>query len=145
MPTTKTIRIAIVEDDKYYNNVLTKYISTICSKSFFPGIEFRIVSYQSGHDFLEHIDEKTDILLLDYYLFNADELEQINGEDVLRVVKQYLPGCKVILLSALTDPFKLQKLHSEGILAHVDKNVSSTNRVGAILQQTISEYHAHAS
>lgn len=142
---TKTVQIAIVEDDIYYNRVLTKYIQTVCSRSFFPGLSFVISSYNNGHDFVEKFDESTDILLLDYYLYNADEFEQINGADILKIVRKNAPECKVILLTALTDPEALKELHSHGLLAHVDKNISSTNRVGAILQNTINQHYTLAS
>lgn len=143
--TTRTVQIAIVEDDVYYNRVLTKYIKTICSRDFFPELSFSITSFENAHDFVERMDDSMDILLLDYYLYNADEFEQINGADVLKIVRKNAPECKVILLTALTDPDTLQELHGHGLLAHVDKNVNSTNRVGAILQHELHQHYTQAS
>jgi len=141
----RNIQIAIVEDDKYYNMILTKYIRSICSKSFYPHFEFTIQSFENAHDFIEKFDKSVDIILLDYYLFNQDEDEQLNGGDVLSIIKSYHPECKVILLSSLTDASKIAEMSIQGLHAHVDKNISSRNRIGAILQKTLEGYPAHVS
>jgi len=135
----RDIRIVIVEDNPYYNRRLTKYVGTICSSDFFQDYDFEISSYSSAHECIEEMQEDVDILLLDYFLFNEDEDDVLTGADVLNETRRFAPDCKVIVLSGLKSPSRILQLKRDGIYAFVDKNVSSINRVGALLQSILKE------
>ena len=144
MKTKKNIKIDIVEDNKYYNTLLTKYVNTICSPSFYPGLHFDIHSYNNGQECIEHLDDELAILILDYYLDQNDESENLTGLDVLKEVKLYSPDCKVILVSELQSKPIMLELMSAGVYAYVDKNLNSINRIGSLLQQALNEHRARA-
>lgn len=135
----KPIKIVLVEDDPYYNKLLTKYVRTVCSSNFYPEFDFEIKTYLSAHDCIEELDNDMNILILDYFLFNSEEDEILNGYDVLNEAKKYCPDCKIILLSALRSKSKILELMEEGLYAYIDKNVNSRDRVGAILQRAMRE------
>jgi DNA-binding NarL/FixJ family response regulator len=133
-----------VEDDQYFNQLLEMYVREICNSSSYPSFDFEVRTYLNAHDFIVHMDKSVDILLLDYYLYNAASDVQLNGFQVLSMLKRRQPYCKVILLSSLSDPEKLDGLRQKGIHAHVDKNFHTTSRVGMILQETVHSYAASA-
>ncbi len=133
----KNIKIVIVEDDLYYNKALTKYVQTICNEKTYSGLKFEICSYLNAHDCIEAMDDSMDIMILDYFLVNHDEEDVLTGEDVLKELKTYAPNCKVIVVSAQQSASKTAHLMRNGIYDYVDKNVSSKNRVGALLQKLL--------
>lgn len=144
MKRKQQIKIAIVEDNKYYNVLLTKYVNTICSTSFFPEFEFEVKSYFSAHDCITELDENLDVLLLDYYLFNDEEIDELTGSDVLAEAKKHCPHCKIIMVSSLTSRSKIMELMKEGLYAYVDKNVNSRDRIGSVLQKFLNDHRLSA-
>lgn len=135
----KLIKIVIVEDDKYYNKLLTKYVETLCNEKVYPQFKFEIKTFLTAHDCIEQLEDDLDIMLLDYYLINDEEDEVLNGADVLKEVHTYSPDCKVIVISELKEAHEVVQLMKSGIYEYVDKNVNSRDRVGAVLQKAISE------
>lgn len=133
----RNIKIVIVEDDIYYNKVLTKYIKTICESLQRYGFQFTVVSYLNAHECIEKLDDDIDYMILDYYLDNKEEEDILNGEDVIREAQKYCPDCKIIVVSSLRNSHKTKELIHMGIHDYVDKNVNSSNRIGSILQESI--------
>jgi len=133
----KTIKITIVEDDHYFNRILTKYVSTICNERVYINLKFEVKSFKSAHSCIENLDDDTDIMILDFFLFDEEESDVLTGMDVLEKVKIYCPDCKVIVVSSLKDPATIEKIMQEGIYEYVDKNINTTNRIGAILQSVV--------
>lgn len=139
MQKIKSIRIVIVEDDLYYNRLLTKYVRTICNSNVYPDFTFEILSYTNADDCIKELDDNTDIMILDYFLAGEDDTEILTGGDVLNEVKQYCPSCKVILISAMRNAHLAAELMRKGIYEYIDKNVNSRDRIGAVLQRALSE------
>lgn len=133
----KNFKIAIVEDDFFYNRTLSKYISSICNSQTYPNATFEIKSFTTAHDAISELDDDLDIMVLDYYLFNPDSDEKLNGEDVLDTVNKHCDNCKVIMISAQKDAATAIQLLKKGIHEYVDKNVSSSNRLGSIIQKVV--------
>lgn len=137
MYSIKSIRIVILEDDRYYNRLLTRYVETICHQSVHPGFQFEIKSYTSADECVGELDEQVDVILLDYYLSSGNDGEELNGSDVVREVKKYCPKCKIIMISAMRNSYATAELMKEGVFEYIDKNVNSKDRVGAVLQKAL--------
>lgn len=133
----RIIKIVIVEDNFYYNKMLLKYVHTICSPQVYPGCSFDIRSYLNAEDCIEDLDDDTDIMILDYYLNNNEEVEQLNGGDVLSEVKRFCNHCKVIIVSAMSNSHITADLMKRGVFEYIDKNISAQPRIGAVLQSAI--------
>lgn len=80
--------IFVVEDDNFYNSVLSTYLKT-------KG--FEVYSFLSGEDCLEKLSLAPKVVLLDYILSGIDGLE------VMRRMKSLCPGTEFIFLSGQTD------------------------------------------
>lgn len=142
MRTRKEFKIVIVEDDLYYNKALTKYVSTICNEQVYPGIKFEIESFYTAEDFIEALDPNIDLLLLDYYLINEDEFDEVNGDEVVDIVKEYCPDCKIIMVSGQESTHLTAQMLKRGIYDYIDKNTNSKNRIGSVIQKLVKELAA---
>lgn len=134
------IKIFIVEDDQYYNRLLTKYVETLCNEKVYPNCTFIIRSFLTAHECIEQLEEDISIMLLDYFLFNDEEEDILTGEDVLVETLKYSPDCKVIMVSELRSAQTVIQLMHQGIYEYIDKNVSSRDRVGSVLQKAVVDY-----
>lgn len=135
----KTIRIAILEDNPFYNNLLTRYVKNICNEEVYHDLEFEIKPFIEPHDFLEYLNEDLDILLLDYHLDTIEFDDKINGDTVFEEVQNVAPDCKVIMVSSQTNVHKAIELMKQGLYDYVDKNVNSRNRVGTLIQRILDD------
>ncbi|MFZ5554388.1 MAG: response regulator [Bacteroidota bacterium] len=133
----KKLKIVIVEDDPYYNKVLSRYVSSVCTTTLINKNEVEIKSYLSAQDCIEQLEDDIDIMILDYFLPDENGEDELNGEDVLQEVKKYCPDCKIIMISAQPDPGIAVELMHKGIYEYVDKNINTGNRVGSIIQKII--------
>jgi two-component system, NtrC family, response regulator AtoC len=82
-------KIFIVDDDPWYSEVLGYYLS--------QNPDYEVSKFVSAKDFLAHLSGKPDLVTLDYTLNDG------NGIDVLRKIKQYDPELPVIIISSQED------------------------------------------
>ena len=81
----ETIKIFIVEDDQFYGTLLSEVLKLR---------NFKYVKrMESGQKCLESLDEKPDVIILDY------NLGDMNGLDLFKKIKKIDPSIKVIFLS----------------------------------------------
>lgn len=137
MNTNNKIKITIVEDDQYFNELLTKYIKSVCTSSILNKSDLEIKSFYSAQDCIEQLEDDTDIMILDYYLKNENDDEELNGENVLNEVKKFCKDCKVIMISGQNDPGLVANLMKNGIYDYVDKNTNTPNRVGSLVYKIL--------
>ncbi len=135
----KEFKIVIVEDDLYYNKALTRYVSTICNPKIYPDLKFNIESYFTAHDCLENLEPDVDLMLLDFYLINDEEYDIIYGDEVVEVVKDYCPNCKIIMVSEQGSTHLTAEMLKNGIYDYIDKNTNSKNRIGSIIQKLVKD------
>ena len=139
MEERKNIKIAVVEDDNYFNHLLTKYVCAICESLQYNGFSFEIKAYPSANQCLDDLKPDVDFMILDYYLDHSHDPDTLTGEGVIEEVKKFCPRCKIIVVSALKTISKAKELLDLGIYDYVDKNVNSSIKIGSILQEGIRE------
>ncbi|MFT5250250.1 MAG: DNA-binding NtrC family response regulator [Flavobacteriales bacterium] len=114
-------KIMIVEDNKFYSNLLEKELL----KDKIGSVE----AYYTGEDFMNNLFKMPDIVLLDHHLGS------MKGIDVLKQIKSINPNIQVIFLSAQ------EKLHvaisalKYGAYDYVEKNDSALIRVKALIKR----------
>jgi DNA-binding NtrC family response regulator len=133
------VKIAIVEDDVYYNKILLKYVQTICNQSSYPQYEFEFFSFYNAHDCIEQMDEDLDIMILDYLLINEEEDDVLNAMDVIRELKRMNSECKVILFSGQQSAHTTIELMKAGIYEYIDKSVNGSDRIGAVIHRILAK------
>jgi DNA-binding NtrC family response regulator len=103
----KKALIFIVEDDNFYNQVISIYLKT-------KG--FDVHSFLSGEDCLEKISLHPDVILLDFML------PGINGLEVMKRMRANNSKAEVIILSGQTDiKIALEAFH-EGAYDYIMKD-----------------------
>ncbi|MBC7695313.1 MAG: response regulator [Burkholderiales bacterium] len=95
METNNQFKIVVLEDNDFYNQLLTRQLENYTSEiAQDKGYSFDISSYTNATDFLKNFKPDTDIAFVDYYLG-----ESKNGLEVLKIIKQKCPKCKVVVIS----------------------------------------------
>ncbi len=93
--TKNTIRVMVLEDDQFFNRLITKKIETFVKEKLKDKkLQFDIKAYTNPIDFINNFKKDTHIVFIDYYL-EADK----NGIDVLKKIKSTSTVCKVIMIS----------------------------------------------
>jgi DNA-binding NarL/FixJ family response regulator len=88
----KSPTIFIVDDEPLLSEMLTDYLKE-------QHADFNIRSFPTGEACLQRLDEKPDIVVLDYYL-NSKEKDAANGIDILKEIKKQSKTLPVIILSS---------------------------------------------
>lgn len=86
----KPRKIFIVDDDTMLTSALEDYLTR--------KIPHNIQSFQTGEECLNHLSEKPDVIVLDYYLDTIDK-DAANGMEILKAIKKESPDTHVIMLS----------------------------------------------
>ncbi len=88
-------KIVIVDDDDFYNKLLTKHIDNELSKlSIIHGFGYEIKSFTSCKDCTLNYDNDTSLIFTDYYLGNG-----YNASYLLEFIKRRSAKCKVVVIS----------------------------------------------
>ncbi|MGZ3883851.1 MAG: response regulator [Bacteroidia bacterium] len=85
---TQALNLFIVDDNNLMVLALKKYLT----ERFGAGVN--ISTYTSGEACLEHVDQDTNVVILDYHL------EGKNGNEVLKSIKERNPATEVIMFSS---------------------------------------------
>ncbi len=144
MSTKRKIKIAIVEDDLFFNKSLTKYAETICQPEQLRGLRFEIKSFFNADDAINELADDLDIMVLDYHLFDPYGEDELNGADVFKAVREHCSNCTVIMISDQAQNLIKERRIPEGIDLFINKDINSKNRLGAILQTIFHEVRQRA-
>ncbi len=141
------VKIFVVEDDSTY----TKFLQYVLSLN--P--DFEVTSFNNAKSFLDKLHEKPNIITLDY------TLPDMEGEKVLRAIKDFDPNVPVIIISAQEKIGTAVELLKSGAydyiikdeetkdrllnaINHARKNISLTKEID-YLKQEISEKYEFGS
>ncbi|MGR3811932.1 sigma-54-dependent transcriptional regulator [Jiulongibacter sp. NS-SX5] len=81
-----SFRIFIVEDDPWYGEILTYQLEL--------NPDYEVHLFQSGKDALDNLDKEPDLITIDF------SLPDMQGDDLLKKVKQVNPTLPVIIISS---------------------------------------------
>lgn len=118
-------KIFIVEDDVFFNNILSNTLSLnkrlVCSH------------FYTGDDVLKKLGQNPDFILLDY------NLTDMTADDVIKKFKANNPNIKIIMISAQTDIKIATNLIKLGADDYVIKDENALDNLNKILQSYIKE------
>lgn len=83
--------IFVVDDDRY---TLAR-----ARKTLQKALNCNVLTFSSGEECLEHISDKPDVIVLDYYM-NGKIPDAMNGIQVLKKIRSFSNDVKVVMLSA---------------------------------------------
>jgi len=104
----KTVKIFVVEDNEWFNKLLVHNLEL--------NPDYEVISFLNGKDCLNRLNEKPDIITLDY------RLPDMTGYDILLKVKQENEDIEVILISEQDDIEVVVDLLKHGAYDYIVKS-----------------------
>lgn len=113
--------IFIVEDDEWYGRLLSYNIG--------QNPDHEVEVFKSGHEVLAQLHRKPGLITLDYSLPDMD------GEKLLRTIKEKSPETPVILVSGQEDVNTAVKLLNQGAFDYFVKDDNTTDRLWSAIHK----------
>lgn len=140
MKTQNHFNVVVLEDNNFYNNILTRqlqnYTENIALEKHFS---FDIQSYTSANDCIRNLKPETDIAFVDYYLNESNALE------VMRKIQKRCDDCKIIIISQIKNIKTSLQTFSEGASDFISKDRNALARCCYILEEIINQRLRRAS
>jgi FixJ family two-component response regulator len=140
-PVIEKFKIAILEDNLFYNKLLKKQFEDYFENlGVLNNCVFSIKAYTSTNDFLENLSESTDVVLLDFYLQD--------GETALKVmekIKQKAESCKVIIISGVKNVHTYYKTFWLGAVDFIAKDRTAPIRSCRLIESIYTEKMSQTS
>ena len=127
--------IFVVDDDEYFNRLLTAMVEKICDRN---NISANILSFETGRECMEKLELSPSLLLLDFYLDTRNDITA-TAYDLLEDIHRQLPDTYILLISQQED----WSLFKEDLIAlganeflHKDRELES--RLEPIIKSVLS-------
>lgn len=124
---TQGINLFIVDDNSSMVMGLKQYLLN----RFGAGL--RISTFKDGESCLEKVDNRTNIVILDYFM------EGKNGLDTLKSIKAINPKTEVIMLSGNEDMALAIETFREGAADYVVKGYGSWTKITKLVERIVTE------
>ncbi|MEI6817618.1 MAG: response regulator [Bacteroidota bacterium] len=127
----KEYTLFIVDDDPMQLEMLKDHLSKFHN--------FEVKVFPTGEECLEHLNEKPNIIILDFNL-NGVNKNAMNGIEVLKIIKKDAPDVEVIMLSGQEKIEVAVNTMKYGAFDYVVKNESSFHRAENALFNIIRRF-----
>lgn len=115
MKDSNTLKVFILEDDTWYGSMLHHYLSM--------NPDYDVRRFENSQSFFQHLHERPDVITLDYSLPDMD------GDQVLKKIRQNLPDSKVIVISGQEDISTAIGLLKDGAFDYIVKDDDTKERL----------------
>lgn len=115
MKNQKPFKVFIVEDDLWYSSMLEYYLSL--------NPDYAISKFNTAKSFLSKLHEKPNVVTLDY------SLPDMNGDHLLKQIKENSPDTKVIIISGQEDVKVALDLLKKGANEYIVKDEDTKDRI----------------
>lgn len=119
-------KIFVVDDDKMFGTMLADHLED-------QG-RFYVSTFGTGEECLEHLGEKPDAIILDYYL-DANVPGARNGLEILKQIHKADPNLKVIMLSSQEHYGIALQTIASGAVHYVIKDLKSFDEIDGLLSE----------
>lgn len=124
---TEELNLFIVDDDNSMLLALEQYLV-----SRFGG-KLKISTFCDGQTCLNNINEKTDVVILDYFL------KDTNGNEILRSIKERNLGTEIIMLSSNEDLETAVESFRLGAKNYIVKSSSAWRKISKLIQSMLGQ------
>ncbi len=129
----KTYKVFLVDDDVKTLIMLKHKLENL------PEHKIKANVFAYGENCLDRMDEKPDIVILDFYL-NAIRENAQNGLEILKKIKAIAPDTKVIMISSQEDMETALKTIRAGAYDYIIKNDRTMQRLLLVINKIILEW-----
>lgn len=119
-PKSGIVKIFIVEDDEFYGRMLKHQVEL--------DPDNRVSLFYKGAEVLPHLDERPDLITLDY------SLPDTSCEELIARIKKALPDTPIIVVSAQENISTAIELLKKGAYDYIEKNEKTKERIWGILR-----------
>lgn len=113
--------IFIVEDDSFYGEYLKHHLSL--------NPDYKIQRFLTGKEFIENLDQKPDVVTLDY------NLPDLNGAMILKKIRQISPDTQVVIVSGQKEISIALDLMKDGAYDYIVKDLDTRSRLWNVIQR----------
>lgn len=111
----KPLTIFVVEDDLWYGELLVHHLQL--------NPENKVKRFESGKELIKALDEKPNIITLDY------SLPDIKGDELLKVLKSKVPESEIVIVSGQEDINTALAMMRFGVYDYIVKNEETKERL----------------
>jgi FixJ family two-component response regulator len=124
METNNKFKIFLVDDNPVCINMYKRFLNKMGYQA--------ISSFNGSADLLKAIAEKPDLIFLDYYL------DELNGMDLLQLVKKRFPNTVIVLISGQKDLMVAVKSLQKGAFDYIIKDEFTADKMELIVSKAVS-------
>ena len=119
-------KIFIVDDDTMLTDALADFLTRKTAH--------QIHIFSTGEECLNHLAEKPDVIILDYYL-NSVQKDAANGMEILQVIKKHYPALHVIMLSSQERYAIALQTIQKGAEQYVIKDEEAFGKIASLIRE----------
>ncbi|MBC7696486.1 MAG: response regulator [Burkholderiales bacterium] len=128
-------KIVILEDNDFYNKLMSRYIKThIARCALLKRFTFELASFTTYSDCARNFQNDVNIILTDYFLNDG-----YSALSILELVKKRGVDCKVIVLSQIQNITTSICTLLEGAYEFIPKNRSALEKSGHMIEDIIGQ------
>lgn len=128
-------KIVILEDNDFYNKLMTQHIKNYVGNiALSKGFTFEVSSYTSFVDCSRNFTDDTNIIITDYYLNGG-----YNAMNLLDLVRKKDSNCKVIVLSQIQNIITSIYTVLEGACEFIHKDRKALQKSGHVVEEIINQ------
>lgn len=128
----KPYTIFVVEDSDVYRSIIMQALEPDDGAAM-SGVHYNVFGFASGEECMEHVHLKPDILIMDYLLDGNGYLNNMNGLELLKRIKNMIPKLNVIVLSCQNNIKIAKDFMREGIRAYIKKEGLGQHNVKEVI------------
>lgn len=130
---SKYYTIFVVEDSDVYRSIIMQALEAEKETDESSSIRFNVYGFASGEECMEQVHLKPDILIMDYFLNGNGYLNNMNGLELLKKIKNIIPKLNVIVLSCQDNIQVAKEFIREGIKEYIKKEGLSQHKVKEVI------------
>lgn len=130
----KSYTIFIVDDSDVYRSIIMQELQAEND----PGkSHYNIYGFTSGEECIEHAYLKPDIMIMDYLLDGNGYMNNMNGLELLKRIKNIIPNLDVIVLSCQNNIKVIKDFMQEGIKEYIKKEGIGQHKIKEVVNEHI--------
>jgi CheY-like chemotaxis protein len=122
----KPKKIFVVEDDPFMRETLKDHLT--------KDVPHHVSAFGTGEEALRHLEEKPDIIVLDFHL-NSESKDAATGLEILVTIKKHYPAIPVIMLSSQERYAVAMQTIQKGAEHYVIKDKNAFENIAEIIKE----------
>lgn len=133
----KYYTIFVIEDSDVYRSLLVQELESE-NEADDSNIRYKVYGFSSGEECMEQLTwKKPDIMIMDYLLNGNGYVNNMNGFELIKSIKKFVPKIDIIILSCQENVSVIKDLMSAGIKKYIKKGNQGQRKVKQVVNELI--------